>query len=74
MVPNPKLRQIINDAQASAKAAEWTEKYGDNGNDNAPEAVFPSLVEQLVILGLKKATKQELRQIILSRIAAEAAA
>lgn len=73
MAPNPKLRQIIDEAQLRAKAEKWTEKFGDYANDDAPEVVVPSLVEQLVVLGLRKATKQELRQIILSRMAADAA-
>ena len=71
MALNPKLHQIIDDAHA--KAAAWTEKHGDHANDDAPETVIPSLIEQLVVLGLRRATKQELRQIILSRIAADAA-
>lgn len=79
MALNPTLRQMVADAQQryvhvedplEAKHAETLALHADN--DDEPEAVYPTVMEQLVLIGLRKATKRELRQIVVSAMVAGA--
>lgn len=69
MALNPALKQMV--ADAKAKYEGNADRQADN--DDEPEAVYFTALEQLVILGLRKATKRELRQIIVNVMATGAA-
>lgn len=71
MALNPALRKMLDDAKAKydllddpleAKRNEILARQADNYDQ--PEVAFQTVMERLALIGLRKATKRELRCII----------